>query len=682
MFNLLHSLSPANQPRIHSQSLHDHSQNSPLLGVVGRARAESPDGGLGDFKELWSFLDIHTATEAPRPAVGTFESSTAAARSADRDAYASDGALYYPPSAKGVRWRDEVEEGAELADTQPETQSKVGLTKKQRKKINRKTRREEECKESQDGLVIARASAKSFESDDDLATSPPTPARHAGIHKTLAPKASKSAPSSTPRASAFTTPATSLHQMPSPSRMSRTMTNGQTPSRTLSPTKQARVDDGPVSKRPELGHLLRPSSVAPMSKAPQSASVTETLQSVSKMSTASSSKVFQAGAVQNPAASGSKKHDRPRSTQRKAQSSGRNAMSDMSEDQTNTPLGLNQSSTPIKTGAAPMLPISEPLQGRNKFAAHSAFATPTPNPRRHELLPLAYRNNADRNWTLLLKLLTEFPDDRDSLLSPLQLSINRPQPTGIHVFVDASNILIGFRDRLKRVRGIPAGARIASVDLNFHALALLLERRRPVAKRELVGSTPEIAAYEEAREVGYRVCILDKVYKARELTERQKRYAARAALASAGHHGSASGSEGADAHMDAPQQPKWVEQGVDEILHLKILESVVDTDVAAMQMSAAAPATSHAAVPAKPTIVLATGDAAEAEYSGGFLEMAVRALKRGWWVEVVAWGASVSMGYRRMHSKGEWGPRFRIIQLDDYVEELFGPSAAAALTAA
>jgi len=390
--------------------------------------------------------------------------------------------------------------------------------------------------------------------------------------------------------------------------------------------------------------------------------------------------------MQNSLTSGNKKHTGNEIPALKAQSFGRNAVHDVGKDRKDAMMSLDHLSTPIKTGAAPMLPISEPIAGRNRLTAHSAFATPTPSSRRHEVLPLAYRNNADRNWTLLLKLLTDFPDDRDSLLSPLQLSINRPQPSGIHVFVDASNILIGFRDRLKRVRGIPAGARIASVDLNFHALALLLERRRPVAKRELVGSTPEIAAYEEAREVGYRVCILDKVYKARELTERQKRYAARdavrAASTSASHHASASGSEGADAHTDAPQQPKWVEQGVDEILHLKILESVVDTELAAMRASGAAPTPSHVAAPARPTIVLATGDAAEAEYSGGFLEMAVRALKRGWWVEVVAWGASVSMGYRRMHSKGEWGPRFRIIQLDDYVEELFGPSAAAALTGA
>ncbi|OCL07435.1 hypothetical protein AOQ84DRAFT_354964 [Glonium stellatum] len=96
---------------------------------------------------------------------------------------------------------------------------------------------------------------------------------------------------------------------------------------------------------------------------------------------------------------------------------------------------------------------------------------------------------------------------------------------------------------------------------------------------------------------------------------------------------------------------KWVEQGVDEILHLKILESVVDAE----QPS---------------TIVLATGDAAEAEYSDGFMAMVLRALKKGWSVELLSWSKNISQAYRRREFLRRWEGRFRIIELDEYAEDL------------
>jgi hypothetical protein len=95
-----------------------------------------------------------------------------------------------------------------------------------------------------------------------------------------------------------------------------------------------------------------------------------------------------------------------------------------------------------------------------------------------------------------------------------------------------------------------------------------------------------------------------------------------------------------------------VEQGVDEILHLKICESVLDN-------------------PGRPgTIVLATGDAAEAEYSDGFLRTIERALEHGWKVELMSWRKSISALYKRREWRGRWEDRFRIVELDDYAEDL------------
>lgn len=179
----------------------------------------------------------------------------------------------------------------------------------------------------------------------------------------------------------------------------------------------------------------------------------------------------------------------------------------------------------------------------------------------------------------------------------------------------------------------------------------MLERGRPTVKRVLVGSD-NFPAIEEAKAIGYETNILERVHKARELTPRQARYNSH----SSNNNSTAAQSSGSEttAGMTTAYAPeRWVEQAVDEILHLKILESVVD-----------------AATPA--TMVLATGDAAEAEYSGGFLRMVERALAKGWKVELVSFKHNTSGAYRRQDFRTKWGPRFRMVELDGFVEELLG----------
>jgi hypothetical protein len=70
------------------------------------------------------------------------------------------------------------------------------------------------------------------------------------------------------------------------------------------------------------------------------------------------------------------------------------------------------------------------------------------------------------------------------------------------------------------------------------------------------------------------------------------------------------------------------------------------------------------------TIVLASGDAAEAEFSGGFLRCVERALSKGWNVEVIAWKEGLSREYRSHSFAGKWGRRFKVIELDDFCEEM------------
>ena len=202
--------------------------------------------------------------------------------------------------------------------------------------------------------------------------------------------------------------------------------------------------------------------------------------------------------------------------------------------------------------------------------------------------------------------------------------------------------MIGFHDSLKLSRGMSITSRIRRQPISFHNLSIVLERGRPTTKRVLVGSD-NFPAIQEAKTLGYETNILDRVHKARELTPRQKKYQ--------NANGAASSGSETTAAVYAPE--KWVEQAVDEILHLKILESVVDAD--------------------KPsTIVLASGDAAEAEYSQGFLKMVERALGKGWSIELCSFKKNISGSYRKKEFRAKWALQFKIIELDEFVEELLG----------
>jgi len=265
---------------------------------------------------------------------------------------------------------------------------------------------------------------------------------------------------------------------------------------------------------------------------------------------------------------------------------------------------------------------------------------------------LTVRNAEDRNLELLFKLVHDFAEDKKWLAKPVQLADHTNSPNGVHVFIDFSNIWIGFMNHIKQLEGLHATARTKYRGLSFDSLVLLLERGRPVSKRVLAGSSPLLPAFDLAKAIGYELNILDKVYKAKELTERQKffqsPYRKQGKLFPGSGGDNSSGSEMNTAQL-APE--KWVEQGVDEILHLKILESVVD----AQEPS---------------TMVLATGDGAQAEYSDGFFKMVERALKKGWRVELVSWRKNISFLYHDIRFRDSWTEMFKIVALDEYAEYL------------
>lgn len=190
--------------------------------------------------------------------------------------------------------------------------------------------------------------------------------------------------------------------------------------------------------------------------------------------------------------------------------------------------------------------------------------------------------------------------------------------TNIHVFVDMSNIIIGFYDSLKRKRGLSAEKRIKAPGFSFENFHALLARDRKVEKTVVAGSrttagtqkTPEYM--RQAESLGYEMNIMRRIPKEKDCKS---------------------------------------EQGVDEILHLKILQCPYDHDFG--------------------TIVLATGDAAEAEFSDGFKKNAERVLKCGWNLEVYAWSHTISSAWRDSAFLANRGDRIRIIELDEFIEELY-----------
>lgn len=257
--------------------------------------------------------------------------------------------------------------------------------------------------------------------------------------------------------------------------------------------------------------------------------------------------------------------------------------------------------------------------------------------------PRTYTSASDQRIGLLTKLLKGFPDYVDVVVQvgrPVEKKAGGSSPRPIHVFVDMSNIMFGFRELAKTSRCIPISTRIPNLDLSFENFSLVLERGRRATKRVLAGSD-RFRGIDEAKKMGYETNILDRVQKGRYLAQRRFKLRkqgldSREAL-------------GGSETNDAAEQ--WVEQGVDEILHLKMLESLVDTDEPT-------------------TIVLATGDAAKAEYSDGFMKMVGRALERGWTVELVSFSRTTSSAYRKKKFRQKWGDQFQMITLDDYVEEL------------
>ncbi len=183
-----------------------------------------------------------------------------------------------------------------------------------------------------------------------------------------------------------------------------------------------------------------------------------------------------------------------------------------------------------------------------------------------------------------------------------------------HIFIDNSNIFGGAQ---RAAETLEPGAVWLAVRLYFKNLAKLLEKGDAVTTRMLAGSMPpgNDALWEHARQAGYNTDLLHRVEVA---------------------------------------GGKLVEQGVDEMLHLKIANAILDC-------------------PAPQTLVIASGDGRVSTFNTGFTTQAERALKFGWNVEVWSWSGQLSNTFARMAARH--GGRLTVHLLDPYYRSLTFVSA-------
>jgi hypothetical protein len=248
------------------------------------------------------------------------------------------------------------------------------------------------------------------------------------------------------------------------------------------------------------------------------------------------------------------------------------------------------------------------------------------------------------------KLLTvKFHDDEATIIAE-NMGTPLTAPTGLHIFVDLSNILIGLKKFIDEhphlaMRGAPTPTKSTPArtpGLDFDTFSLLMERGRPAAKRFVLGSWPIHRSdmfnrtLGKARKRGYETTIWQKVQRLPEGPQLMKPSGPQRTLPKAG--------------------AGWMEQGVDEGIQLKMADSLLFEEPQVM--------------------VIATGDGAKSTLGPGFAKYVEKALELGWHVELLAWSKSASLKYRDVNWQFQWQGRFRFVDLGDFAQHLLvQPSA-------
>jgi hypothetical protein len=158
----------------------------------------------------------------------------------------------------------------------------------------------------------------------------------------------------------------------------------------------------------------------------------------------------------------------------------------------------------------------------------------------------------------------------------------------IHVFIDNANVFGGAQ---RAAQTVEPHVHWKAIRVYYRNLFQLIESGRTAWTRVMGGSVPpgNDDLWDHARAWGYSTDLLKRV-------------------------------EDDDGRL--------VEQGVDEVLHLKIANTLLDFDSG--------------------TLVLVSGDGRTSEFDTSFPRQVERALKRGWPVEIWSWKAQLTKAYQRL----------------------------------
>jgi hypothetical protein len=183
--------------------------------------------------------------------------------------------------------------------------------------------------------------------------------------------------------------------------------------------------------------------------------------------------------------------------------------------------------------------------------------------------------------------------------------------TSHHIFIDNSNIYGGAQAVALEREKVPTWK---CVRLNYQNLFRLIRYQRTnIRTVMLAGSVPpgNEALWDAAREAGCDTTLLRKI-----------RW---------------------------PDGGGFQEQGVDEVIHLRIGNVILDADVPG-------------------TIVIGTGDGAQTNQGCSFTDQVVRAAKHGWQVEIWSWKAQLSARLR--DTRIRFPGKVTILKLDDWYPSL------------
>ncbi|MGE0152487.1 MAG: NYN domain-containing protein [Reyranellaceae bacterium] len=179
----------------------------------------------------------------------------------------------------------------------------------------------------------------------------------------------------------------------------------------------------------------------------------------------------------------------------------------------------------------------------------------------------------------------------------------------IHVFFDNSNIWLGAR---KALRDREPTIDFVAFRIHYGNLFKLMEKERQADTRVLAGSIPPACEplWEYAEDHGYGTNLLRRVENEYGVHE---------------------------------------EQGVDELLHLKMANVLLDFSP-------------------PQTMVVATGDGSVSNFGTGFLTQIQRALKCGWHVELYSWEGATNRKYRELAQSVP--EQFKLIFLDEFYSSI------------